>query len=31
MLTYKGVFALLTGDTQTVGELVESQQDLFTD
>ena len=31
MLTYKGVFALLTGDTQTVGELVESQQDLFND
>lgn len=29
MLTYKGVFALLTGDTETVGELVESQQDLF--
>lgn len=29
MLTYKGVFALLTGDTKTVGELVESQQDLF--
>ncbi len=31
MLIYKGVFALLTGDTQTVGELVESQQDLFAD
>ena len=31
MLVYKGVFALLTGDTRTVGELVESQQDLFND
>ena len=31
MLTYKGVFALLTGDTKTVGELVSSQEDLFQD
>ena len=31
MLTYKGVFALLTGDTETVGELVSSQEDLFQD
>lgn len=31
MLVYKGVFALLTGDTETVGGLVESQQDLFRD
>jgi len=31
MLVYKGVFALLTGDTQTVGELVSDQQDLFQD
>ena len=31
MLTYKGVFALLTGDTDTVGELVASQEDLFED
>lgn len=31
MLVYKGVFALLTGDTQTVGELVSHQQDLFQD
>lgn len=29
MLTYKGVFALLTGDTETVGELVSRQPDLF--
>lgn len=29
MLTYKGVFALLTGDTDTVGELVSRQPDLF--
>lgn len=26
---YKGIFALLTGDTRTVGELVSSQDDLF--
>lgn len=31
MLVYKGVFALLTGDTRTVGELVSDQQDLFQD
>ena len=31
MLTYKGVFALLTGDTDTVGELVSRQPDLFQD
>lgn len=31
MLTYKGVFALLTGDTDTVGELVSLQPDLFQD
>lgn len=31
MLVYKGVFALLTGDTQTVGELVSHQPDLFQD
>lgn len=31
MLVYKGVFALLTGDTQTVGELVSDQEDLFQD
>ncbi len=30
-LVYKGVFALLTGDTQTVGELVSHQPDLFQD
>lgn len=31
MLVYKGVFALLTGDTRTVGELVSDQEDLFQD
>jgi len=31
MLVYKGVFALLTGDTDTVGELVSHQEDLFQD
>ncbi len=29
MLVYKGVFALLTGDMKTVGELVPSGPDLF--
>ena len=29
MLVYQGVFALLTGDLETVGSLLPSKQDLF--